>query len=565
MGYTDDDRVILSKGSIDKTGAKNFNRKANVPDNYVVELQQDLAELGFTSGSADGCFGSRTDEALRAFQEAARGDKRTKGGKAVTVSPSYQGEVHGECDRATCREIRQWKDSGYRSFWPLPPIWIGPEEPMPENGIDFAEPSASALYWPIRTRDRGGREIAYQGVSTRIFGRGGRRFLATRANGRYHVGVDLWGEATDYIVACEDGTIVNHYYFYNNVHALIVQCDSGLVINYGEVEADSWNKFGLSIGSRVKGGQPIALVGRMVNDSMCHFETYREGTKQNYRYYVGKQPPSALLNPTKYLLHLAALDYPSVSVGRSRSVLPPPPVTLPKPIVDTASRQEGLPLSHYEHLPSFSGLDRFHEGFPGGVRWRLTPKGIEVDGSGVERTKGEPKTVKRIWESFGDSINRWAEHFQVPCVLIVATIATETGGKSDSIRIEPGYVSDQETPHRVSPGLMQTLISTARSTLNDKNIDSSWLLVADNSIKAGTSYIAEQKGKTGFDPPKVACAYNAGSVIKNTGPENRWKMKQFPIGKGNHCDRFVEWFNDAVAVLADHPKRPAIPYDVYLA
>ncbi len=144
--------------------------------------------------------------------------------------------------------------------------------------------------------------------------------MATRANGRYHVGIDLWGEAGDFIVACEDGTVVNHYHFYNNVHALIVQCDSGLVINYGEVEADSWKKFGLDTGSRVKGGQPIALVGRMVNDSMCHFETYRKGTKQNYRYYVGKQPPSALLNPTKYLLHLAALDYPS---GPRRAIQSP--------------------------------------------------------------------------------------------------------------------------------------------------------------------------------------------------------------------------------------------------
>lgn len=112
---------------------------------------------------------------------------------------------------------------------------------------------------------------------------------------------------------------------------------------------------------------------------------------------------------------------------------------------------------------------------------------------------------------------------------------------------------------------MQTLISTARSTLKDKSIDRNWLLVPDNSIKAGTCYIAEQTGKTGLDPPKVACAYNAGSIIRNTGPENRWKMKQYPIGSGEHCDRFVKWFNDAVAVLADHPNRPTIAYDVFLA
>lgn len=565
MGYLDDDRVILHKSSIDKTGAKRYNQKANVPEDYVVELQEDLAKLGFASGSADGYFGARTDEAVRAFQEAALSDKRTRDGKVVTVSPSYRGEVHGECDGNTCKEIRLWKEGGYRSVWPLPPIWIGPEEPLQENGIEFAEPSPSALFWPVRTRDRCGREVAYKGRSERTFGAPGRRFLATRSNGRYHVGIDLWGQAGDFIVACEDGEIVNHYYFYNYVHALIVQCNSGLVINYGEVKADSWKEFGLDIGSRVKGGQPIALVGQMVNDSMCHFETYREGSRQNYRYYMGKQPPSALLNPTKYLLHLAAMDYPAKAEKLPESVLPPPPPPPIKPIIEIISQPEEVGINLFDRLPNFSGLDRFHEAFPGGLRWRLTPKGIELEGSGIERTGGKPVTVTKIWENFGDSINRWAELFQVPCILIVATIATETGGNPNSVREEPRYISDDATPNQVSPGLMQTLISTARGTLKDKSIDRNWLLIPDNSIKAGTCYIAEQKEKTGFDPPKVACAYNAGSLIKNTGAENRWKMKQFPIGKGEHCDRFVKWFNDAVAVLAAHPKKPVIPYDVFLA
>lgn len=393
MGYLDDDRVILHRASIDKTGARRYGKKANVPENYVVELQEDLLQLGFDSGSADGFFGGRTDEAVRAFQEAALSNKRTRDGRLITVSPSYRGEMHGECDGETRKEIRIWKENDYRSVWPLSPIWIGPEEPLKENRIEFAEPSSSALFWPIRTRDRGGREVAYKGVSDRIFGSPGRRFLATRSNQRYHVGVDLWGRAGDCIVACEDGEIVNHYHFYNGVHALIVQCDSGLVINYGEVKKDSWRELGLDIGSRVKGGQPIAVVGQMVNDSMCHFECYREGTKQNHRYYMGKQPPSALLNPTKYLLHLAAKDYPTQVDRQPESVLPPPPPPPAIPDVEDVSGSE-QPAVAPGRLPNFSGLDRFHEAFPGGVQWRLTPKGVELQGSGIERTPGKPSTVR---------------------------------------------------------------------------------------------------------------------------------------------------------------------------
>ncbi|MBT8381705.1 MAG: lytic transglycosylase domain-containing protein, partial [Ignavibacteria bacterium] len=84
-----------------------------------------------------------------------------------------------------------------------------------------------------------------------------------------------------------------------------------------------------------------------------------------------------------------------------------------------------------------------------------------------------------------------------------------------------------------------------------------------NSIKAGTSYIAEQFPITNFDPPKVACAYNSGGVYQNRGKKNRWKMRQYPIGTAKHCDRFVNWFNDAVFVLKSHPKKAKVPYKVY--
>jgi hypothetical protein len=140
------------------------------------------------------------------------------------------------------------------------------------------------------------------------------------------------------------------------------------------------------------------------------------------------------------------------------------------------------------------------------VRWRLTPTGVEVEGSGVERTPGTPSTVTKVWETYSSEINAAATEFNMPCVLIVATICTESSGKADAIRFEPGYKSDEGTPGRVSPGLMQTLISTARSALPSEaaSIDRNWLFVAANSIRAGTAYIASQQGQTNCDPPMVA-------------------------------------------------------------
>jgi hypothetical protein len=55
--------------------------------------------------------------------------------------------------------------------------------------------------------------------------------------------------------------------------------------------------------------------------------------------------------------------------------------------------------------------------------------------------------------------------------LIVSTIATESRGNPTAERTEPGFISYEERLHRVSLGLTQTLISTARQALKDKSIN----------------------------------------------------------------------------------------------
>jgi Putative peptidoglycan binding domain/Transglycosylase SLT domain len=202
-------------------------------------------------------------------------------------------------------------------------------------------------------------------------------------------------------------------------------------------------------------------------------------------------------------------------------------------------------------------LHGFHEG---GCRWRLTSEGLSIDGDPPQGTAGEPETVRRIWREYGTSIEQWCTSAGVPVELVIATICTESGGRADAERLEPGYSSDRETPGRISLGLMQTLISTARETLEMPEIDRAWILNPDNSIRAGTAYIAKQARVTSFDPPKVACAYNAGGVYLQTGPDNRWKMRQFPIGKGEHADRFVQWFNDCFRMFAADGGAPAMSF-----
>jgi len=201
--------------------------------------------------------------------------------------------------------------------------------------------------------------------------------------------------------------------------------------------------------------------------------------------------------------------------------------------------------------------NRFRES----ASWQLSDTGISIDGEAALGTPGEPVTVKRVWSELRSDLVKWSAHYGVPVELIMCTICTESSGNQNfQAREEPGYKSDDETPHRVSPGIMQTLISTAREAVGKDDIDRAWLEIPGNSIQAGTAYIAKQWKHTHFNPPKVACAYNAGGVYYNDSSHNRWKMRQYPIGSGEHADRFVKWFNDFFKVLKQETDLPELSF-----
>lgn len=211
-------------------------------------------------------------------------------------------------------------------------------------------------------------------------------------------------------------------------------------------------------------------------------------------------------------------------------------------------------------------LDRIkdeHAGpFGGSCVWMLSKNGVVITGQGLTRTKGEPTTALSTWNNFRKSFEKSACAYGVPVELLIATACTESGGKADAIRKEPGYLSDEETPNKVSPGLMQTLISTARAAIGDNSIGRQQLLDADLAIRAGALYIKQEAVRenlgTNFDPPLVGIAYNAGS-LRNTG-KNPWSLVQTDRGGGKfHADAFVEYFNDAFAVLSQQPPEDNTP------
>lgn len=199
---------------------------------------------------------------------------------------------------------------------------------------------------------------------------------------------------------------------------------------------------------------------------------------------------------------------------------------------------------------------------PGTRRWRLTRAGVLLEGEAEpRRTPGAPRTAAGCWDRFRTPMQAAAQRFGVPVELLLATACTESGGRAEAVREEAGFVSDQETPHRVSPGLMQTLISTAREALGDPSLDRARLLEPAVSLAAGAAVIRRQaitgKLPTGFDPPLVAIAYNAGSL---RAADNPWGLVQTRRDALNwHADSFLAFLNDSFAVLAADPPDPATP------
>jgi len=425
--------------------------------------------------------------------------------------------------------------------------------------VPFA-PTPAAIgecYWPVITADANAMVVSQKTVANKLIGREGRRFLADRSNGRrYHVGVDLFCSDGEEVVSITAGVIVAFYKFYKTnageqSYALFV--DHGdFVVNYGEVKADSPQRYGWSVGSTVAAGQKIA---RVSTTHMIHFEAYTGDARANQRWMKNEpNPPSELRDPTKLLVAL------SVSGKRLHpgGVAVQPSVAYNGPLPGTAS---------------------WHRRF-GGQSWRYDQRGVYTESRGTDpwRSSGEPVTCREIWRLYGNHILKFSAKHKVNPALVIMTIATETGFAREDKFTGPrtfrweAHVNNTDVPQpflgTYSAGPMQCLATTVRYTLREfgaafelGDYDSSVapairprpnpppanhpLYEAPASIEIGVAEIRVRWSKTKDDPILVAAAYNTGGIYE--GPHSPWGIR----AHDNHLDRAAEWYGDACAVLSE--------------
>lgn len=198
-----------------------------------------------------------------------------------------------------------------------------------------------------------------------------------------------------------------------------------------------------------------------------------------------------------------------------------------------------------------------------GREWRVTSSGIESRGPDgdveIHRTRGEPRTMRAYLAYWRSELLAASRGEGVPLSILLMTVATENGPAKvagyrlvyPDVRREPGYVSDEETPHRISVGPCHILISSARTAMGDPSIDRQWLLSAGNNIRAAARFIRNQSQLTGHDPILVAAAYNAGSLYRAVPGESKWGNRWHLRTYGAHLDRAAAWYGDAVRVFAE--------------
>jgi murein DD-endopeptidase MepM/ murein hydrolase activator NlpD len=194
-------------------------------------------------------------------------------------------------------------------------------EPLQKTEVPFAA-GGDKPRWPIADADDQKLRVSYEDVRGLWHGRWGRDFGATRKSTnketgetykRVHVGVDLFADDGDTVVAMEPGRVIATLPYYKGLGALYVRHDSGIIVNYGEIRMNSWKDFGIKTGietgQRVIAGQPLAKVG-LSNDGshMLHVETFSPETTVDeirageMRWVAGDPPPANVLDPTRYLV-----------------------------------------------------------------------------------------------------------------------------------------------------------------------------------------------------------------------------------------------------------------------
>lgn len=167
--------------------------------------------------------------------------------------------------------------------------------------------------------------------------------------------------------------------------------------------------------------------------------------------------------------------------------------------------------------------------------------------------------IAPTWQRYGHLIAGAAQRHGVPAELILATIVDESGGNTRAVATNPGYVSDAATPDRVSVGLGQLLISSARRLSPERRIDRAALFDPAVSIELVARYHARFYKGTGFEPQLVAAAYLSGRApVLRAG--QRWSPRNQA-----HAARYSAVVKASVEHLAAQAKAPPVSFAALLA
>ena len=195
----------------------------------------------------------------------------------------------------------------------------------------------------------------------------------------------------------------------------------------------------------------------------------------------------------------------------------------------------------------------------------------------IWRTKGEPMTATTFERDFGAAllhaadVSPWevghkrcsdirhASIFAMACIEATRVKRDRSHLDPRSCREEPGYISDEKTPNKVSPGLLQTLISTAREVADRYSLYPGELLgredlmIAERSLVCGAAYMKfqvdrredDEAGFLNWDPVLLCASYNAGSVRSTT--RNNWHLLTY--GGNARLEKFIAYYNDWLATF----------------
>lgn len=116
--------------------------------------------------------------------------------------------------------------------------------------------------------------------------------------------------------------------------------------------------------------------------------------------------------------------------------------------------------------------------------------------------------VRVTAESLEDLVGRIATTYGVDPNLVKATIKQESGWDVNASRYE-AHLNDS------SWGLMQVLLSTAKSVLGNNSLTIQDLVRPEINITAGTKYLSSQLARYNGNIRDAIAAYNAGSARRN--------------------------------------------------